>query len=88
MGTRVFDQTVFIANNDTSNVTTSSDYHSLTILGDTLQIVTPRSILPSTSTGNVGELCVGSQTVLGITTYYLYYCYSPNHWVRANFTAF
>ena len=82
MGTRVFDQTVFIAADDTSNVTTSNDYHSLTISGDTLQIVTPRVPPTSGSTGNTGEITWGSQTVLGVTTHYIYVCVANNTWKR------
>lgn len=82
MSVRIFDATTFIAENDTTNVTTSRDYHSLTIAGDTLQLVVPRSPSTSSATGNVGEICWGSETILGITTHYLYVCIATNTWKR------
>jgi hypothetical protein len=79
-GTRVEDQTVFIGADDSTYVTTSSNPHSLTIWGDTLQIVSPRTPASSTATGNTGEICLDSN--------YLYFCYSTNNWKRIALSTF
>ena len=55
--------------------------------GDTIRVCTQRSP-NSTDSGYPGEFCFGSETVLGITTYYLYYCVSSNNWVRQAFNAY
>lgn len=78
MSVRIFDATVFIATDDTSIVTTSSDYHSLTIEGDTLQIHTSRVPSTSTSTGNTGEICWGAES----GTHYIYLCVATNTWKK------
>lgn len=71
---RVMDASVFIGNDDTTYVSTSSDYHYLTSWGDTLQIVTPRTITNSNDTGNTGEICWSAD--------YIYVCINTNTWKR------
>lgn len=85
MGTRVIDQSLFISDNDSSPISTSSNYRFITINGDTLQIADRRAISSSTDTGNKGELCLVKTTLLFVDTYWLYYCYEDNHWVRTAF---
>jgi len=75
MGTRTFDQTVFIGDNDTTYTTTSNDYHSLTIWGDTLQIVGKRTPTSSSAEGHQGEICIDNS--------HIYVCISADTWVRA-----
>jgi len=75
MGTRVFDQSIFIGTDD-SLVSTSSDYHYLSISGDTLLIATNRTPSSSSDTGNQGEICWDSS--------YIYVCTSANTWRRVS----
>jgi hypothetical protein len=70
---RIIDATTFIAVDD-SITTTSSDYHSLTITGDTLQIYTLRTPASSSDTGNQGEWCWDGS--------YLYICVAADTWHR------
>lgn len=77
MGERVFDQTVYIGL-DNSKPTTSSDYHSLSIDGDTIRLCNTRAVTFA-SPGNLGEICFRSVTILGITTWYI--CvYTGSEW--------
>ncbi len=78
MSERIFDQTVFIADSN-SKPTTSSDYHSLSIDGDTIRICNERAVTLS-STGNVGEICWRKVTILGIDSWYICVCTAPNTW--------
>jgi hypothetical protein len=80
MSTRTFDASVFIGDDDSTYTTTSSDYHSLTIWGDTLQIVKMRTPASSTDTGNAGEICYDSN--------YVYICISNNNWNRIGLSSF
>lgn len=73
MGERIFDQTVFIATDDT-NQSTSSDYHYLSISGDTILIKTSRTITNSNDNGYKGEICYD--------TNYIYVCIADNTWKR------
>lgn len=86
MSEKIDDASVFIAPDDTYQ-STSSDYHYLSISGDTILVATERNPA-SNATGNVGEICFGHQTVLFITTYYIYRCIAANTWVRAAFSAY
>lgn len=81
------DATVFIATDNTL-VSTSSDYHYISIQGDTVRVATARGPAGPSATGNTGEICWNSQTVLGITTGYLYICVAPNTWRRAALSVF
>jgi hypothetical protein len=80
MSTYNFDGTVSV-NSDTLD-TSSSDYRTIGIAGDTLRVVTPRAPTTSNSTGNTGEICWGSETVDSVTTYYIYVCVSTDTWKR------
>lgn len=88
MSTRVLDASVFVGSDDTTYTSTSSDLHYLTIWGDTAQIATPWASPNGSATGNVGEIRWGSQTVLGITTHYIYVCVATNTWKRTSLSAF
>jgi len=87
MGERVFDATCFIGENNTLT-STSSNRRYLSIAGDTIRVGSSRAPARSGDTGNVGEMCWGSQTTLGITTHYIYVCVAPNTWKRATLNAF
>jgi hypothetical protein len=88
MSTRVIDATVYIGSDDTTYTSTSTSPYALTAWGDTLQIVTPWASPSGSATGNVGEIRWGSQTVLGITTHYIYVCVAANTWKRGAVAAF
>lgn len=79
MSERIFDATVYIAPDDSIG-TTSSDYHSMTISGDTFQIAKMRTPISSTGTGNIGEICYDSD--------YVYICISSNSWKRIGLSSF
>jgi hypothetical protein len=87
MSTRTFDAEVHIDYDD-SQGTTSSGYHNLIIADDTLRICTSNPVNSSSASGNVGEIRWGSETVLLITTYYMYLCVAPNTWKRSVFAAY
>lgn len=71
------------SSNDSSPIATSSSYSWLLATeGDTIRVCTARNINSPTATGLPGELCWGSETVLGVTTYYLYLCIGTNQWRR------
>jgi hypothetical protein len=84
---RIIDATTFIAVDDSIG-TTSSDYHSLTITGDTLQLYTLRTPASSSATGNQGEWCWGSETLLCITSHYIFVCVGANTWKRTLLSTF
>lgn len=71
------------ASDDSSPLSSSSSYGwQIANKGDTMRICTERNITSPTATGKKGEFCWGSQTVLGITTFYWYLCIADNQWVR------
>lgn len=72
-----FDGKVSVSDNTIAN-SSSSDWQ-LNIGGDTVRIVNPRIPSPTTD-GNPGEICWGSNTVLGITSYYICVCVATNTW--------
>jgi len=88
MATRVLNASVFVGNDSTTYTSTSSDYRYITVWGDTVQIVTPWAEPDGSAAGNVGEIRWGSQTVLGITTHYIYVCVAANTWKRTSLSAF
>jgi hypothetical protein len=73
MGLRLFDQTVFIAEDD-KNTSTSTNYHYLSISGDTILLATDRTIDKPDQEGNKGEICWNKE--------YLYICIDNNSWRR------
>lgn len=62
--------------------TTSTYDWTLATKGDTIRICTARNIDSPTADGVPGEICYGSVTVLGVTTWYLYLCVGANSWRR------
>lgn len=62
--------------------TTSSSGYYFSTDGDTLRLCSQRNIASSSSNGLAGEICVGSETVLGVTTHYIYVCVANNSWKR------
>lgn len=87
MSTRTFDAEVHIDADD-SQGTTSSGYHNLIVADDTIRLITPWGSPDGGATGAVGEIRWGSQTVLGITTYYMYLCTATDTWKRSAFASF
>lgn len=79
MSYQVLDKTVFIAPDNTTVVPTSSDIHSLTISGDTIQWGATRNVTLN-STGNPYEVVIRPFTILNITTWYICVCIAPNTW--------
>jgi len=88
MSTRVIDATTYVGSDDTTYTSTSSSLYAITVWGDTVQIVTPWASPDGGATGNVGEIRWGSQTVLGVTTHYIYVCVATNTWKRTSLNAF
>lgn len=82
--TRTFDAEVHIDYDD-SNQTTSTAGHNLIINSDTIRLMQARNIAASTDSGSAGEFCFGSQTVLGVTTWYMYW-HNGTVWRRSAFS--
>lgn len=76
----------YISPSADSNVENNEGW--IVINGTTLRIISMRTPSSSTAAGIVGEMCVGKTTLLGIDSYWLYYCFATNSWVRAAFAGF
>ncbi len=79
MSTRIFDATCYIADDD-SMQTSSSDYHTLLVNGDTIRLATQRTPSSSSDAGYTGEVCIDSN--------YIYVCVATNTWKRASLGTF
>lgn len=62
--------------------TTSSSGYYFSCDGDTLRLCSQRNIAHSNDNGLQGEITIGSETVLGVTTHYIYVCVANNQWKR------
>ena len=81
MSVRIFDATCYVADDDSLS-SSSNDYHTLIVSGDTIRIASSRAPA-SNASGFEGEMCIG--TVLGTT--YLYY-HNGTQWLRTAFTTY
>lgn len=82
-GTRVWDSTCYIAEDDSLS-TTTSDTHTLIIDGDTVRLSKKRSITSSNDSGYTGEISIGQDN--GVS--YIYYCTATDTWQRCALSNF
>jgi hypothetical protein len=64
--------------------TSSSQNTFISLSGDTIRVLTQKTPL-SNDLGFPGEICYGTDN-LGNT--YMYYCVSPNQWMRSQFSSY
>lgn len=82
----IADGPICSTNDSVPTPTTSSSPWLLATEGDTIRICAQRNISSPTADGFPGEICWGSSTVLGITTWYIYLCVGNNEWRRFSST--
>lgn len=71
-----------------SDPSTTSYPFWVSTAGDTFRIVSPWASPASNASGYPGEIRWGSQTILSITTYYIYVCVANGQWTRSVLSAF
>jgi hypothetical protein len=81
----ISDGPIWSTNSSSPEADTSAYDWILGTKGDTIRIMQARNINSPTATGLPGEICWGSETVLGVTTWYIYLCVGNNDWRRSTF---